>query len=101
MLTDDIKYIILNTYHSGTLNTKAQSTRDFLLKAKGMGITVYVTGVAEGPEYESAGAFSELGLIPLKNIAPISAYVKLWMLSQNGSIENMNRSLSGDIVPTE
>ena len=98
-LTDDIKYIIFNTYHSGTLNTKAQSTIKFLEEAKRKGITVYVTGVAEGPEYESASAFSALGLVPLKNIAPIAAYVKLWILSQNDSVEKMTESLSGDILP--
>lgn len=100
-LTDGIKYIILNTYHSGTLNTKAQSTRAFLEKAKQKGITVYVTGVAEGPEYESSSAFAELGLIPLKNIAPISAYVKLWILSGDNASEKMDNSLSGDIVPVK
>ena len=101
VIRDGVKYIILNTYHSGTLNTKSQSVIDFLAEAKEKGITVYVTGVSDGAEYESATSFSKLGLIPLRNIAPIAAYVKLWILSQNNGTEKITHSLAGDVVPAE
>ena len=97
------KYILLNTYHSGTINTKSESAKKFFLKAKEMGVTAYAVGIPEGPEYQSSKSFEELGIIPLKNISPVAAYVKLWLLSsRDGDITDiMKASLSGDTAPTK
>ncbi|MBR7101347.1 MAG: asparaginase [Clostridia bacterium] len=97
------KFILLNTYHSGTINTKSESAKEFFLKAKEMGITVYAVGIPEGPEYQSSKSFEELGIIPLKNISPVAAYVKLWLLSKNeGDVTDiMKSSLSGDTAPAK
>ena len=99
-LTNDTKYILLSSYHSGTVNTKSKAAVDFFKKAKELGIKVYLTGVSNTPEYESAILFRELGITPLKNISPIAAYVKLWLISCNKTDENnLNCSLGGDIIP--
>ena len=98
-LDGSVKYILLNTYHSGTVNTLSESVREYFLSAKEQGVKVYAVGVTGGPEYESVGAFGELGIIPIRNISPIAAYVKLWILSLGGAdpTEKLSLSLGGDI----
>lgn len=100
---DGVKFILLNTFHSGTLNTKSESAKEFFLGVKKRGITVYAVGIPEGPEYQSSKSFESLGITPLKNISPVAAYIKLWLLSsRDGDITDiMNSSLSGDIAPTK
>ena len=99
-LDESVKYILFNTYHSGTINTSSASAKKFFEAAKEKDIKIYATGVTNGPEYKSASLFNELGIIPLKNISPVSAYVKLWILSQSKqNTEKLMFSLSGDIVP--
>ena len=95
-----VKYVILNTYHSGTLNTKSQSLIDFLNNAKVKNVKVYATGISDGAQYESTQVFGTLGIEPIKNISPISAYVKLWIVTsmKKDPEEFMNRSICGDVV---
>ena len=99
-ISKNVKYVILNSYHSGTINTKAQSTLDFLSGAKANNVTVYVTGVSDGAQYSSTEAFETLGLLPLNNISPISAYIKLWLICAMGKNpdEILQFSLCGDVV---
>ena len=99
-LHDSIKYVLLNTYHSGTLNTKAQATVDFLNMARDKNITVYATGISDGAQYSSAQEFDRLSIAPIKNLSPVSAYVKLWLLSsmKKEPAEFINLSICGDIV---
>ena len=97
-LDKNTKYVILSSYHSGTVNTKSQSALDFFSRAKELGIKVYLTGVNTAPKYESATLFETLGIIPLKNISPIASYVKLWLICCNNEAEEkLFESLSGDI----
>jgi hypothetical protein len=97
--SDRTKYILLNTYHSGTLNTSSPRAKDFFAGMQKKGIKVYAVGVNKGPDYESAELFGTLGIIPLKNISPVAAYIKLWILLQMGEniSEKLTLSLSGDI----
>ena len=99
-LCDGVKYILLGTYHSGTIDTRSQMARDFFLMAKQKGIKAYVTGVADGPEYESASLFESLGITPIKNISPIAAYIKLWLLSNEAGdvTKKLTLSLGGDLL---
>ena len=99
-ISESVKYVILNTYHSGTLNTKSQIFFDFVNEASSKNVKIYVTGISDGPQYSSAEAFETLGLLPLKNISPISAYVKLWLISSMGNDPDtlMQSSLCGDVV---
>lgn len=99
-LLPGVRYVIVNTYHSGTLDTLSDRARRFYLSCKERGITVYATGADDGPDYASAQAFSELGIIPAVNISPVSVYVKLWMLLSSGIDARlyMGSSLSGDIM---
>ncbi|MBQ2875802.1 MAG: asparaginase [Clostridia bacterium] len=99
-LPSGIKYVILNTYHSGTVNTKSEAAREFFLSAKEKGITVFATGIEEGVSYESMSIFEELGITPVKNLSPIAAYMKLWLADSIGlsPISVLDRSLAGDIA---
>lgn len=99
-LDESVKYILLCTYHSGTVNTRSEYVREYFDKAKRMGVKVYAAGVADGPEYQSARAFGELGIIPIKNISPVAAYLKLWLLSLDGkeSVDKLSLSLGGDMA---
>ena len=101
ILTSQTKYILLDSYHSGTINTKSTKALEFFATAKKLEVKIFLTGVTYLPEYESATIFEELGIIPIKNISLVSAYVKLWLISSLGlSAEKyIDKSLSGDIAP--
>lgn len=100
-IDDTVKCVLLNTYHSGTIDTKSEVAKAFFHGAKKSGVKVYVTGVTGGPAYDSAKAFEELGITPLKNLSPVSAYVKLWIALDSGLNPDsvLNYSLAGDVVP--
>ena len=99
-ISKKVKYILLNTYHSGTVNTKSERAKKFFLKAKKKGVRVYATGVTGGPDYASAAEYDALGIVGLKNVSPVAAYIKLWILSEIGADTDsaMTASLAGDIV---
>ena len=78
---DGVKAIILNTYHSGTMNTKSDSALEFFRTAKERGVKLYAVGVIDGPCYESASHYERLGITPIYNISPVAAFVKLWLLT--------------------
>ena len=94
-----VKYIIINTYHSGTLDTKSDQARRFYAQCAERGVIVYATGVSKGPDYASAREFSTLSIKALTDLSPIAAYVKLWMLDSMGldTEKYMLTSLSGDV----
>ena len=90
----------MNSYHSGTVNTKSERALAFFKEASRLGVTVFITGITEGPEYESATLFANLGVIELKNISPVAAYIKLWIAlsSDTDPKDIMAKSVSGDIA---
>lgn len=97
----EVKYIIHGSYHSGTINTKSIFPSDFFNEANRRNIKIFLTGTEKGERYQSTQAFNSLHLIPVNNLSPISAYVKLWLCSVSGKEpENvLSKSLAGDIVP--
>ena len=96
-----IKYILHGSYHSGTINTKSIFPSDFFAAANKRGIKIFLTGTESGECYESTQAFKDLHLIPVNNISPISAYVKLWLCAAAGYDPEviLGQALAGDIVP--
>ena len=103
-IAETVKYILHASYHSGTINTEAEATTEFFKKLKERNIRPFLTGVATGAAYESTKLFSELGILPLYNISPIAAFVKLWyweILHPDIPVttEFLLSSLAGDIVP--
>ena len=101
-IDEQVHYILHGSFHSGTLNTASDEAKRFFAEAKARNIPVFLTGVSEGDAYESTRAFETLGIAPLPRIAPIAAYMKLWMLSitqDNVTAELLTASLAGDILP--
>ena len=103
-LTPDVRYILHTSYHSGTVNTEGEQVKAYFAAAKKAAITTFLTGVAPGAAYDSTRLFEELGIVPLYNIAPIAAFIKLWLLTvkypdTSITCDMMQRSLAADVVP--
>ena len=74
---DQVKTVMLETYHSGTLCID-NALRNFIDKAEKRNISVHLTGLASGTaEYETVKAYDELGIIVDYDEAPISCYCRL------------------------
>lgn len=85
----NIRAILLDTYHSGTLCTEAQGLKDFIRQAKtaSKALPVFLTGAiggtsnaSENSAYASTKAYKELGIQVLPKASPIAMYMKLWLL---------------------
>ena len=98
-LSKNVKYVIFNTYHSGTLDTKSEQAIAFFADAKRWGIVVFATGISEGPQYASAQLFEKLAIRPIINLSPVAAYVKIWLADSAGMDPGklLYKSLAGDI----
>ena len=79
VLSDGVKAVLLEGYHSGTLPTSGAELKDFCREAAEKNIPVYLTGCAPGFAYESKKEFKSLGIITLPPLSPAAAYVKLWL----------------------
>ncbi|MCR4841872.1 MAG: asparaginase domain-containing protein [Eubacterium sp.] len=106
VLPEGTSYIIQNTYHSGTFRTKGADVDNFYGQARLLGVPIFITGIYPGETYESTVAFKRFGALPLPEMSPVAAYMKLWMLStvtgDRGRVKReMMMSLGGDIVPGE
>lgn len=99
-INENIKAVLLGSYHSGTINTKSCQLRNFAEEAGKKGIPVYLTGARAGDTYESVKPLSVLGICVLPEISPIAAYMKLSMALWEGRKLSsvMSGSLGGDLV---
>ena len=78
-IPEGTRAILHESYHSGTFNTADSAGKAFFEEAYERKIPLYLTGVSEGISYESTRLFEDLHLIPLYDMAPIAAYVSLWL----------------------
>lgn len=76
---ENVKSIILKSYHSGTLNTANEDFVIFCKSASEKHIPIFVSGVKSGTNYESTGLFTDLNIKPLPYSTFISAYIKIWI----------------------
>ena len=98
-LDNSVKYVLISAYHSGTINTASSKAKEFFIDAKNKGIKVFICGVTYGIGYQSTEFFKEYNVLPIYDISPISAYVKLWLISSlNLDLSLLNKSLGGDVV---
>ncbi len=99
-LDDKICYVLLSGYHSGTVDTESTQAISFYNEAKRKGVKVYLVGTYPKDNYDSTLKFSELNITPLPNIAPISAYIKIWFASSNNlDVDDiLAKSLAGDLL---
>ena len=89
-ITEEVTAILLDTYHSGTVDGKGKAAHAFLKEAKDKGIPVFVTGNAA---YDSTLIFDEYGVVRLP-LSPLAAYMKLWLY---GASTDLSLSRGGDI----
>lgn len=83
ILTEKTECVLLDTYHSGTVNTGSAAARAFFAEAREKGVKVFVTGATGEPTYASTDAYGELGIVTLPRISPIAAYMKLWLYGKD------------------
>lgn len=82
-ITNGTKAVLLEGYHSGTLNTDGDELTKFCLDAEKCGVPVYLTGAEQGFFYESKLMFEKLKINVLPPASPIAMYMKLWMLKKD------------------
>ena len=82
-ITENVKAVLLEGFHSGTLNTDGKALNDFCQKAKAMNIPVFLTGACKGFYYESKLKFDGLNVTVLPPASPIAMYIKLWLLPKS------------------
>ena len=99
-ITKDIKVVLIEGYHSGTLNTSSHTLHKFCKKASDMNIPVFLTGTCEGFNYESKELFTKLNINILPSASPIAMYMKLWLLEKS-DIKNVFLSYGGDFTATD
>ena len=96
------KAVLLESYHSGTVNTVSTELKSFCKAAENSDIPIFLTGSEAGFFYESKKLYAELGIKILPPVAPISAYIKLWLLCECGYTKDLynafSKSLGGDIL---
>lgn len=99
-INPEIKYIIMGSYHSGTVNTKSETARKFFAEAKKKNIPVFLTGTTGGLAYESEKFFDELNIITVRDIAPIALYMKIWLAEAAGlDVKKIiTKNLGGDRI---
>jgi L-asparaginase len=100
-LSRSIAAVLHGSFHSGTINTLRPDYRQFFEDAHRLGIPVYLSGAADGISYESTALFDKLHILPLPSMAPIAAYVKLWLGRTLSLPEIMNHSLSEDLLTAQ
>ncbi len=71
------KAVLLEGYHSGTLNTSGEDLTAFCETCRQLSLPVFLTGSEEGFDYRSKQAFESLGIRVLSPVSPVLAYVGL------------------------
>ena len=100
-LNKNIKAVLTESYHSGTVNTASKDLEKFCNTAKQFNIPVFLTGSEAGFFYESKELYSKLGIQVLPTVTPISAYIKLWILCENNVkdiYKAFSKSIGGDML---
>lgn len=82
-ITNNAKAVLLEGYHSGTLNTDSNELTKFCAEAEKCGVPIYLTGAEKGFFYESKLMFKKLKIEVLPPASPIAMYMKLWMLKKD------------------
>ncbi len=93
-----IRAVLMDSYHSGTINTKSKASCRFYQDMFQIGIPLYVAGINGEAAYESTEKFARYGIHPLLRLAPVAAYMKLWLGISSGLSpeEFLEKPLAGD-----
>lgn len=96
---DNVKAVLFESYHSGTINTDSDELKRFCDFANKIKVPIFLTGSRSGFNYESKLLFDRLGIKILPPCTAVSAYMKLWLLSSCGMdlCEHFSKSRGGDL----
>lgn len=102
-LSRDVKAVLLDTYHSGTLCSISPDMTRFYAEAYGEKIPVFLTGSQNGLDYESVKEWKKAHVITLPPASPIAMYIKLWMTGMESTDPKemetiMNTPIAGDFM---
>lgn len=75
----DVKAVLLEGWHSGTLPTATPELQAFCRAAREKGVGIYLTGNRDGFAYESKQLFEALGIRTMQPMSPSAAYVYLML----------------------
>jgi L-asparaginase len=75
----EISGILLDSYHSGTINTSDSGLRELTDWADENDIPVYLIGLKTGVSYETTRGYNALGIKILPEMSPVTAYMWLWI----------------------
>ena len=97
----EVKHVILESFHSGTINTASNTYRSFFDQMYARRINVYLTGTMPEAGYESTNEYAGMHIQSIPGISPIALYMKLWISDTLGLNADtvVSRSLSGDLIP--
>ena len=74
---NSVDVILIESYHSGTVSV-GNRVAALAQQAGAKGIPVYLVGISSGvSQYETVKVYEQLGIVPLYDEAPISAYCRL------------------------
>lgn len=94
-ITQCTKAVLLEGYHSGTLNTDGNELTKFCTEAEKCGVPIFLTGAEKDFFYESKLMFERLKINVLPPASPIAMYIKLWML-KNDRLSDVFLPCGGD-----
>ena len=96
----DVKAVLHDSYHSGTICSKAVDLAGFAAEAQRKNVQIFVCGCGGSAFYESKKIYEELGFNVLPIASPIAMYIKLWLCVKSGLDLNciMKGQLCGDII---
>ena len=94
------KAVLLRPYHSGTVNTASVDFRAFCMRAKELGIPVFIPRADIETAYASTELYNELAIKYLPCMTSVAAYVKLWIAISAGIdvAEFMYKPLSDEFM---
>lgn len=78
MPDENTKCVLLESYHSGTLNSNNKSLTAFIRNCNERKIPVFIVGVEDRIQYESTEFLRDFSITILPEITPIVAYMLLW-----------------------
>lgn len=96
-VTQETKAILLEGFHSGTLNTSGTELSKFCAEAEKCGVPVYLTGAEKGYVYDSKLMFERLKINVLPKASPIAMYMKLWMMKKD-RLDDVYKPCGGDFI---
>lgn len=84
-LKENTKAVLLHAYHGGTICVESEELNSFAKKVRDRNVPLYLVGANTETAYESCREYQSHGIIVLPYVAPVYAYMRLWMNSGNWS----------------